>query len=142
MLNNEGLEVKSTSAADLSIAFEDFMRAFEAFKETNDRRLSEIERYMSADVVTVDKLARIDRALDENKRVIEESSRSLFAKRRDRSSAHLSHARPAASTTRQPSRATCAGEKLISSATLRAKVCRSAQIRMAAISCQKRPSAP
>nr|PZN87053.1 MAG: phage major capsid protein [Pseudomonadota bacterium] len=72
MLNNEGLEVKSTSAADLSIAFEDFMRAFEAFKETNDRRLSEIERYMSADVVTVDKLARIDRALDENKRVIEE----------------------------------------------------------------------
>ena len=48
MLNNEGLEVKSTSAADLSIAFEDFMRAFEAFKETNDQRLSEIELKSSA----------------------------------------------------------------------------------------------
>lgn len=72
MLNDKGLEVKSTSTADLSIAFEDFMRAFEAFKETNDQRLSEIERYVSADVVTVDKLARIDRALDENKRIVEE----------------------------------------------------------------------
>lgn len=72
MLNDKGLEVKSTSHADLSIAFEEFMRAFEAFKETNDRRLSEIERCMSADVVTVDKLARIDRALDEQKRVVDE----------------------------------------------------------------------
>ena len=72
MLNDKGLEVKSTSTADLSIAFEDLMRAFEAFKETNDQRLSEIERYVSADVVTVDKLARIDRALDENKRIVEE----------------------------------------------------------------------
>lgn len=71
MLNEKGLEVKSTSTADISIAFEDFMRSFEAFKETNDQRLSEIERYVSADVVTVDKLARIDRALDENKRLVE-----------------------------------------------------------------------
>src|SRR5690606_29912680 len=71
MLNDKKLEVKSTSNADLSIAFEDFMRSFEAFKETNDQRLSEIERYVSADVVTVDKLARIDRALDENKRLVE-----------------------------------------------------------------------
>ena len=72
MLNDKGLEVKSASHADLSIAFDDFMRAFEGFKETNDQRLSEIERYMRADVVTVDKLARIDRALDEYKGVIDE----------------------------------------------------------------------
>ena len=43
--------------------------------ETNDRRLTEIERYMSADVVTVEKLARIDRALDEHKGVIDELAR-------------------------------------------------------------------
>ncbi len=75
MLNETSLEVKSAANADLSIAFEDFMRAFEAFKETNDRRLTEIERHMSADVVTVDKLARIDRALDEYKGAIDELSR-------------------------------------------------------------------
>jgi HK97 family phage major capsid protein len=72
MLNNNGLEVKTTVASDLGLAFDDFMRAFEAFKETNDRRLGEIERRMSADAVTVDKLARIDRALDEHKRVVDE----------------------------------------------------------------------
>ncbi len=75
MLNETSLEVKSAANADLSIAFEDFMRAFEGFKETNDRRLTEIERYMSADVVTVEKLARIDRALDEHKGVIDELAR-------------------------------------------------------------------
>lgn len=72
MLNDKGLEVKSTSHADLSLAFEEFMRAFEAFKETNDRRLAEVERHLSADVVTVEKLARIDRALDEHKRLVDE----------------------------------------------------------------------
>lgn len=71
---NKGLEVKSVSPSheDLGGAFEDFMRAFDAFKETNDRRLGEIERSMSADVVTVDKLSRIDRALDEHKRIVDE----------------------------------------------------------------------
>ena len=72
MLNDKGLEMKSASHADLSGAFDDFMRAFAAFKEPNDRRLDEIERHMSADVVTVDKLARIDRALDEHKRAVDE----------------------------------------------------------------------
>ncbi len=46
-------------------AFEDFNRAFEAFREANDERLSQIETRLSADVVTEEKLARIDRALDE-----------------------------------------------------------------------------
>ena len=72
MLSDKGLEVKSASHADLSLAFEEFMRAFEAFKETNDRRLAEMERHLSADVVTVEKLARIDRALDEHKRLVDE----------------------------------------------------------------------
>jgi HK97 family phage major capsid protein len=41
------------------------MTAFEAFKQANDERLGEIERRMSADAVTVDKVERINRALDE-----------------------------------------------------------------------------
>ena len=49
-------------------AFEDFARAFEAFKDTNDTRLGEIETRLSGDVVTDEKLTRIDAALDDAKR--------------------------------------------------------------------------
>jgi HK97 family phage major capsid protein len=63
MSNTTHLETKSTD--DVGGAFEDFMRAFEAFKETNDSRLGQIEQRMSADVVTTDKLERINSALDE-----------------------------------------------------------------------------
>ena len=35
----------------MTAAFDDFMEAFEAFKETNDRRLGEIEQKLTADVV-------------------------------------------------------------------------------------------
>ena len=42
-------------------------RAFAAFRETNDERLAQIEDRLGADVVTEDKLDRIDRALDETK---------------------------------------------------------------------------
>ena len=52
-----------TAGGDISAAFDDFMQAFEAFKETNDERLAQIERRMSADVVTSDKLSRIDHAI-------------------------------------------------------------------------------
>jgi HK97 family phage major capsid protein len=41
------------------------MRVFEAFKDENDRRLGDIEKRGSADVVTEDKVARIERRLDE-----------------------------------------------------------------------------
>ncbi|MBB4041412.1 HK97 family phage major capsid protein [Microvirga flocculans] len=53
---------------DVASAFEDFARAFEAFKDANDTRLSEIETRLTSDVVTEEKLARIDGALDEAKR--------------------------------------------------------------------------
>lgn len=48
------------------------LRAFEAFKETNDQRLDEIERRMSADIVTTDKLDRINRALDDYKSTVDQ----------------------------------------------------------------------
>ncbi len=61
------VETKSMSD-DVASAFEDFARAFEAFKDANDTRLSEIETRLSSDVVTEEKLTRIDAALDDAKR--------------------------------------------------------------------------
>ena len=49
MTTTSHLETKA-GAADLGFAFDDFMRAFEAFKETNDERLGQLERRASADV--------------------------------------------------------------------------------------------
>jgi HK97 family phage major capsid protein len=68
------LETKSASASDSDVnaAFADFMHAFEAFKEGNDERMRELERRGSADVVTADKVDRLNRALDETKRVVDD----------------------------------------------------------------------
>ncbi|MCP8937788.1 phage major capsid protein [Alsobacter sp. SYSU M60028] len=56
-----------TKAGDVAGAFEEFNRAFAAFRDANDARLSEIETRLTADPLTVDRLERIDRALDEAK---------------------------------------------------------------------------
>jgi HK97 family phage major capsid protein len=59
----------ATAAGGIAIAEEvkqavaPVMEAFEAFKETNDRRLAEIEKKSSADVITVEKLDRIEKTL-------------------------------------------------------------------------------
>ncbi len=63
------LETKSVPD-DLNGAFEGFMRTFEAYKENNDDRLHAIEK-RSGDVLADEKLARIDRALDDAKRVVD-----------------------------------------------------------------------
>ena len=57
----EILETKVAGAAD----YADVLTAFEAFKEANDERLGEIEKRYSADVVTTEKVERINKALDE-----------------------------------------------------------------------------
>jgi HK97 family phage major capsid protein len=62
---------QTKSAADsgtLAGAFDEFGRTFEAFKQANDERLAELETRLSGDVVTEEKLARIDAALDESRR--------------------------------------------------------------------------
>jgi HK97 family phage major capsid protein len=59
------LETKSAGGEDLTASFDAFLRAFDAFKETNDDRLGQLERRSSADPLTGDKLARIERTLDE-----------------------------------------------------------------------------
>ena len=60
-------EIKSATG-EVALAFDDFARTFDAFRSANDERLAEIETRLSADVVTEEKLTRIDAALDEAKR--------------------------------------------------------------------------
>jgi HK97 family phage major capsid protein len=59
------------AASDIGDAYDALLRGFEAFKETNDERLDQIERRVS-DGLTEDKLDRINRALDEYKRTVDE----------------------------------------------------------------------
>lgn len=58
-------EIRATEPGDIGAAFDDFLHAFEAFKETNDERLAEIEQKLVADPLTTEKLERINKALDE-----------------------------------------------------------------------------
>jgi HK97 family phage major capsid protein len=55
----DGLETKAGIPHDAVVTHAEMMRAFEAFKETNDERLAKRD-----DVVLEEKLARIDRVLD------------------------------------------------------------------------------
>jgi HK97 family phage major capsid protein len=67
------LETKSAPGEylDLKDAFGDFMTTFEAFKESNDEKLAQLEGRMGTDTVTSDKVERISHALDEQKRAID-----------------------------------------------------------------------
>ena len=87
------LETKDGAAnREIKDAFGDFLRAFEAFKESNDARLAEIEK-RGGDVVLEEKVDRINAALTEQKSLIDELT--------------LSAARPALGETKQqPDRAT------------------------------------
>jgi HK97 family phage major capsid protein len=59
------------AASEIGDAYDALLRGFEAFKEANDERLDLIERRMS-DCLTEEKLDRINRALDEYKRSVDE----------------------------------------------------------------------
>ncbi len=71
MQERTDLEIKA-EGINLNSAFDEFMRAFEEFKETNDTRLAELEKRSSADVLTTEKLSRIDHVLDEHKRIVDD----------------------------------------------------------------------
>ncbi len=60
-------EIKSY-AGDVGDAFDEFKGTFEQFRDANDERLAQIEKRMSADVVTTDKVERINAAVAEQKR--------------------------------------------------------------------------
>jgi HK97 family phage major capsid protein len=54
-----------TKVATATTSYDDILTAFESFKDANDDRLDQIEKRMSADVITVEKVDRINKALDE-----------------------------------------------------------------------------
>ncbi|MBI1261396.1 MAG: phage major capsid protein [Rhizobiales bacterium] len=70
------LEQKSVgerpAATEVREAMDEFLSAFDAFKAANDERLDQIERKMGADVVTEDKVERINRALDRQMKTVDE----------------------------------------------------------------------
>lgn len=59
------------SSLEVVEAFDEFMQSFEAFKETNDERLAQIEAQVTADVVTEEKMNRINAALDQQKSTVD-----------------------------------------------------------------------
>lgn len=59
------------TAQEVAEAFDDFMTAFDAFKTANDDRLRELENQLGEDVVTTDKVDRINNAVDEQKRILD-----------------------------------------------------------------------
>ncbi|RME94143.1 MAG: phage major capsid protein, partial [Alphaproteobacteria bacterium] len=65
------IETKA-AGGEVAQAFDEFMQAFEAFKETNDERLNQIEKRLASDAVTEEKLERISRALDEHKQLADQ----------------------------------------------------------------------
>lgn len=82
------LETKvSGGSGELNIAMNEFLGAFEDFKQANDERLDQLEKRMSSDVLTTDKVERINQALDEQKRHIDtlalKASRPALATKAD-----------------------------------------------------------
>ncbi len=68
---SNGLENK---AGNVEGMFGEFMQAFEEFKRTNDGRLRELEKRGSADVLTEQKVERLNQALDGAKAAIDRAN--------------------------------------------------------------------
>jgi HK97 family phage major capsid protein len=58
----DNLETKVATSAS---SYDDVFTAFEAFKDANDERLNQIEKRFSADVITTEKVERINKTLDD-----------------------------------------------------------------------------
>lgn len=70
------METKSHSFSDpapheVRDAVDEFMSAFDEFKSANDDRLAQLERKLSADVVTEEKVNRLNSALDLQQKTVE-----------------------------------------------------------------------
>jgi HK97 family phage major capsid protein len=72
METNDQLETKAGIPHDAVVTHGELLRAFEAFKETNDERLAGERR--GGDVLTEEKLARINASLDAHQRFIDEAT--------------------------------------------------------------------
>ena len=78
-------ETKSASTLEVREAMDEFLSAFEDFKSANDERLGELERKLTADAVSEEKVARINEALDRQKKKLDELT---LAARRPELSGH------------------------------------------------------
>lgn len=58
-------------STDMALAHDELRQTFEVFRDTNDERLAQLETRMSGDVVTDEKLARVEKSLTEAQRRIE-----------------------------------------------------------------------
>nr|WP_245409372.1 phage major capsid protein [Methyloceanibacter sp. wino2] len=56
---------------DVALAFEQFLQNFELFKQENDDKIRALQQGMPVDVVTTDKIDRINQALDEQKALVD-----------------------------------------------------------------------
>lgn len=71
MAMNQMERAPENKGGELADAFGTFMTSFESFKQANDERLAQLETRSGADVVTSEKVDRISRALDEQKRSLD-----------------------------------------------------------------------
>lgn len=57
---------------EINSAFDEFMQAFEEFKDTNDSRLDQLEQKTTSDVLTNEKLNRINQEIENNQQKMDE----------------------------------------------------------------------
>jgi predicted phage gp36 major capsid-like protein len=69
---NQAPETKATG--EVAAIYDDLRYTLEAYRATNDERLAELETRMGGDVLTGEKLARLDDALDETRRRLDRLS--------------------------------------------------------------------
>ncbi len=62
----------SVNAGDAIRHLDSLMRGFEAFKAANDEHLEQLEKRMAADPLTTEKLARIEKTLDQHQRAFDD----------------------------------------------------------------------
>ncbi len=70
-------DLGSPAVHDVRDAFDEFMTRFESFKQANDDRLRELEQKKTADVVTVEKVDRLNAALDLQQKTVDGLALSL-----------------------------------------------------------------
>ena len=61
-------KAETGASPEIAPAFDEFMHAFEAFKQTNDERLAAVEGKAAGDVLVEERLERISEALDDQRR--------------------------------------------------------------------------
>lgn len=59
---------ETKASGDIALAYDDLRYTLEAYRAANDERLAELETRMGGDVLTGEKLVRLDDALDETRR--------------------------------------------------------------------------